>query len=111
MTKTLVEAGNLVGLNVHPRKRGDFFFLYSDDAALAAAGIPAHTFSVSLLFPDHHKVGDEWQKIDYQNMAKFDHAAALGLWMLASEAHPPEWNAANPGTKAYVEAAQRLQVR
>jgi len=31
--------------------------------------------------------------------------------MLASEAHPPEWNAANPETKAYLEAAQRLQVR
>jgi len=111
MTKTLVEAGNLVGLNVHPRKRGDFFFLYSDNAALAAVGIPAHTFGVGLLFPDHHKVGDEWQKIDYQNMAKFDRAAALGLWMLASEARPPEWNAANPETKAYVEAAQRLQGR
>jgi len=111
MTKTLVEAGNLVGLNVHPRTRGDFFFLYSDNAALAAVGIPAHTFGVSLLFPDHHKVEDEWQKIDYQNMAKFDRAAALGIWMLASEARPPEWNAGNPETKAYVEAAQRLQVR
>jgi hypothetical protein len=111
MTKTLVEAGNLVGLNVHLRKRGDFFFLYSDNAALAVAGIPAHTFGVGLLFPDHHKVEDEWQKIDYENMAKFDRAAALGLWMLASEAPPPEWNAANPETKAYVEAARRLQVR
>jgi hypothetical protein len=111
MTKTLVEAGNLVGLNVHPRKSGDFFFLYSDNAALAAAGIPAHTFGVGLLFPDHHKVEDEWQKIDYENMAKFDRAAALGLWMLASEARPPEWNAANPETKAYLEAAQRLQAR
>jgi hypothetical protein len=111
MTKTLIDAGNLVGLNVHPRKGGDFFFLYSDNAALAAAGIPAHTFGVGLLFPDHHKVGDEWQKIDYENMAKFDRAAALGLWMLASDARPPEWNAANPGTKAYVDAAQRLQAR
>jgi Peptidase family M28 len=111
MTKTLVEAGNLVGLHVHPRKRGDFFFLYSDNAALAAAGIPAHTFGVGLLFPDHHQVGDEWQKIDYENMTKVDRAAALGIWMLASEALPPEWNAANPETKAYVEAAQRLLVQ
>lgn len=111
MTKSLVEAGNLVGLNVHPRKRGDFFFLHSDNAALAAAGIPAHTFGVALLFPDHHKVEDEWQKIDYENMAKFDRAAALGLWMLASESRPPQWNAANPGTKAYVEAAQQLRVK
>ena len=111
MTKTLMDAGNLVGLNVHPRARGDFFFLYSDNAALAAAGVPAHTFGVGLLFPDHHKVEDEWQKIDYQNMAKFDRAAALGLWMLASDAHPPEWNAANPATKPYVEAAQHLQGR
>jgi Zn-dependent M28 family amino/carboxypeptidase len=111
MTASLVEAGNLVGLNVHPRKRGDFFFLHSDNAALAAAGIPAHTFGVGLLFPDHHKVEDEWQKIDYENMAKFDRAAALGLWMLASEARPPEWNAANPGTKAYRDAAQRLRVK
>ena len=111
MTQSLVEAGNLVGLNVHPRKRGDFFFLHSDNAALAAVGIPAHTFGVGLLFPDHHKVEDEWQKIDYENMAKVDRAAALGLWMLASEALPPEWNAANPGTKAYLEAARRLQVK
>jgi hypothetical protein len=111
MTKTLIDAGNLVGLNVHPRQRGDFFFRYSDNAALAAAGIPAHTFGVSLLFPDHHKVEDEWQKIDYPNMAKFDRAAALGLWMLASDEHPPEWNAANPATKPFVEAAQRLQAR
>ena len=95
MTKALVEAGNLVGLNVHPRNRGDFFFLYSDNAALALAGVPAHTFGVTLLFPDHHKVEDEWQKIDYENMAKVDRAAALGLWLLASSAPPPEWNAAN----------------
>jgi hypothetical protein len=111
MTKSLVEAGNLVGLNVHSRQRGDFFFLHSDNAALAAAGIPAHTFGVSLLFPDHHKVEDEWQKIDYQNMAKFDRAAALGLWILASDAQGPEWNPANPQTKAYIEAAQRLRVK
>jgi Zn-dependent M28 family amino/carboxypeptidase len=111
MTKSLVEAGNLVGLEVHPRKRGDFFFLHSDNAALAAAGIPAHTFGVSLFFPDHHKVEDEWQKIDYENMAKFDRAAAIGVWMLASEARPPEWNAANPGVKAYAEAARRLRGR
>jgi hypothetical protein len=111
MTKSLVEAGTLVGLNVHPRKRGDFFFLHSDNAALAEAGIPSHTFGVGLLFPDHHKVQDEWQKIDYENMAKFDRAAALGLWILASEARPPEWNAANPQTKAYIKAAQRLQVK
>jgi hypothetical protein len=44
-------------------------------------------------------------------MAKFDRGAALGLWMLASEARAPEWNTANPETKAYVEAAQRLQIR
>jgi hypothetical protein len=111
MTKSLIEAGNLVGLNVHSRKRGDFFYLHSDNAALAEAGIPAHTFGVGLLFPDHHRVEDEWQKIDYENMAKFDRAAALGLWMLASDAAPPEWNAADPLTKDYVKAAQRLRVK
>ncbi len=111
MTRTLKEAGDLVGLDVHSRKRGDLFFLHSDNAALAAEGIPAHTFGVSLLFPDHHKVEDEWQKIDYENMAKFDRAAALGLWLLASEARPPEWNAANLATKAYVEAARRSRDR
>jgi hypothetical protein len=89
MTKTLVEAGNLVGLNVHPRGRGDFFFLHSDNAALATAGTPAHAFGVGLLFADHHKVEDEWQKFDYENMAKCDRAVALGLWLLASEVRPP----------------------
>ncbi len=108
MTKTLVEAGELTGLKVYSRKEGDQYFLQSDNAALAQAGVPAHTMGVAFGFPDYHDVGDEWQKIDYANMAKVDRTVAIGLWQLANAATVPEWNSANPKTKRYVEAAQKL---
>jgi len=48
---------------------------------LAEAGVPAHTLAVTFQFPDYHEVGDEWQKIDYDNMAKLDRMIALALVM------------------------------
>jgi hypothetical protein len=57
-------------------------------------------------FPDYHRVGDEWQKIDYDNMASVDRAVALGLLRLASEAPPPQWNIANPRARRYAEAVR-----
>jgi len=108
MTTTLVEAGKLTGFKVYSRKEGDQYFLQSDNLALAQAGVPAHTIGVAFGFPDYHAVGDEWQKIDYENMVKVDRAVAVGLWMLANGADAPQWNASNPKTKRYVEAAQKL---
>ena len=69
-------------------------------------GIPAHTLSVGFIFPDYHKVGDEWQKLDYDNMAKVVRAVALGVYMIANSDDPPRWNATNPRADRYREARE-----
>ena len=84
------------------------FFERSDNLSLALAGVPSHTIYVADDYSDYHKVGDEWQKVDYANMARVDRAIALGLLRLASEAPPPKWNQASPAARPYTEAAKRL---
>jgi Zn-dependent M28 family amino/carboxypeptidase len=87
--------------------KGDFF-ARSDNLSLARAGVPSHTLYVADDYSDYHKVGDEWQKIDYANMAKLDRALALGLLRLASDAAPPKWNETSSGARVYAEAAKKL---
>ena len=76
----LHRAGQAVGVDVlkHPTK-SDSYFGASDNAAFATAGIPAHTISVAYMFPDYHGADDEWEKVDFANMAKVDRMAALGF--------------------------------
>ena len=74
----------------------------SDNFPLAQAGIPDGTLYVAADFPDYHRVTDEWQKIDYENMAKLDRALALGVLRLASEADPPKWNATTPAARKFI---------
>lgn len=76
----------------------------SDNLPLSQAGIPSTTLYVAADFPDYHGVGDEWPKIDYENMARLDRAVALGLLRLASNAPPPQWNLAIPAARRYAEA-------
>jgi hypothetical protein len=83
---------------------GDSFFSRSDNAPLASVGIPAHTVAVAFGFPDYHEVGDEWQKIDYDNMAKVDRMVALGVILLADKTQPPTWNDANSRAEPYAKA-------
>jgi Zn-dependent M28 family amino/carboxypeptidase len=109
VTTALVESGKLVGVNVvKDAKLSAPYFARSDNAPLARMGVPAHTMSVAYDFPDYHALGDEWQKIDYNNMAKVDRAVALGVLRLASSLIPPRWNAENPAAKRYVDAAIKL---
>ncbi|MBZ5600959.1 MAG: M20/M25/M40 family metallo-hydrolase [Acidobacteriia bacterium] len=108
LTKTLVEAGKAVGVKIHDRPHTDEYFSRSDNLALAETGVPAHTLGVSFDFPDYHGVGDEWQKIDYDNMAKIDRAVALGLLRLASDAEPPKWDESVAAAKKYADAAKKL---
>ncbi len=86
---------------------GDYFDR-ADNLWFARAGVPAHTLAVAAEFPDYHGVGDEWQKIDYANMAKIDRAIALGLLRLASDAAPPQWNESSAAARRYANAAQTL---
>jgi hypothetical protein len=105
----VADAGKLVGVKVYKdRNWSDAFFNRSDNQSLADIGIPAHTLCVAFDFPDYHKVGDEWEKIDYANMAKVDRAVALALLRLASDAPAPKWNESYPAARRYVDAAKRL---
>jgi hypothetical protein len=97
----LHRAGAVVGVDVvkHPTK-SDGYFLASDNASFARAGIPAHTISVSYMFPDYHGADDEWDRIDYANMAKVDRMIALGLLLIA-DGPAPEWSKDNPKATPY----------
>jgi hypothetical protein len=88
---------------VKHEKNSDAFFGRSDNATFADAGIPSTTISVSYVYPDYHKAGDEWPKLDYDNMAKVDRAIALGVWNMANNPQPPHWNKDNPKTARYVK--------
>ena len=109
MTPILVDSGKRVGIVVSKdAKASDKYFDLSDNQPLAKAGIPAHTLSVTYNFPDEHKVGDEWQKIDYDNMAKVDQAVGIATLRLAQALTAPRWNEAYAPAKPYVEAAKKL---
>lgn len=112
VTDTLKAAGKLTGIKVykHPQN-SDQYFAASDNAALAEAGVPAHTLCVAFNYADYHGLGDEWQKIDYTNMAKVDKMVAVALLMLADNPEAPHWNAsdlkAKPFLKAWTEQHKR----
>lgn len=109
MTSILVDAGKRVGIAVSKdAKASDKYFDLSDNGPIAKAGIPAHTLSVTYEFPDYHAVGDEWQKIDYDNMANVDQAVGIATLRLAQALTAPRWNEAYPAAKPYAEAAKKL---
>ena len=102
------KAGEETGIQaVKDEKNSDSFFGRSDNAAFADAGVPSTTLSVSYIFPDYHRPGDEWPKLDYDNMAKVDGAVALGVFRIADSAEAPQWNKANPKTARYVQAREK----
>ncbi len=106
----LADAGKITGVKIYKNEQAsDAYFGRSDNQALADVGIPAHTLCVAFDYPDYHKVGDHWEKIDYGNMAKVDRTVALALLQLASDAAPPKWNESNPKAKKYVDAAKKLR--
>jgi Peptidase family M28 len=98
---TFRKAGEAVGIKLFQLSHGgDDYFNRSDNLSFAQHGIPAHTAVVAAEFPDYHAVGDEWQKIDYDNMAKVDRMLALGMLMIADNPQPPKWNAEKAGRYA-----------
>ena len=54
-------------------------------------------------------MGDEWQKIDYDNMAKVDRAIALAMFLMADSEQPVRWNEANPKAAPYIKAGKQLR--
>ena len=105
---SFVKAGAATGVQaVKHEKNSDAFFGRSDNATFADAGIPSTTLSVSYIFPDYHGVGDEWPKLDYDNLAKVDATIALGVLEIANSAHVPQWNKDNPKTTRYLQAREK----
>ncbi|MGV3616965.1 MAG: M28 family peptidase [Fimbriimonas sp.] len=105
MSKTFEAAGKVAGIQVqkHPQF-SDQFFVASDNAALALQGIPAHTICTAFMFPDYHKAGDHWDKLDYANMAKVNKMVAMSVMMLGDSDKEPQWDDKNPKTAKFREA-------
>jgi len=100
-------AGEQTGIQaIKHEKNSDAYFTRSDNAAFAEAGVPATTLSVAYDFPDYHKAGDEWPKLDYENMAKVDRTVALAAIDIANNPQAPKWDASNPKTERFVKARE-----
>lgn len=105
----LKEAGALTGIEAwQHEKNSDLYFGRSDNQPLADAGVPAITVSVVWIFPDYHRPGDEWQKLDYTNMQKEVRTCALAVSRVASAPEAPRWVDSHPKTERYRKAWQQL---
>ena len=105
LTGFVQRAGRRTGIKIYKNPIGsDPYFTQSDNLSLAEAGVPAETLCVAFDYSDYHAVGDEWQKIDYDNMAKVDRAIALAMFLMADSEQPVQWNEDNPKTAPYVRA-------
>ena len=102
-------AGERFGITVYKDSRAsDRYFSLSDNQVLADLGVPAHTLSVALEFPDYHGAGDDWQAIDYENMAVTARMTALAALMMAQSEKVPRWKDSNPRARRYIEAWKRM---
>lgn len=102
VTGFLQRAGDRLGIKVYrDATASDAYFTRSDNDALAEQGVPAHTLCVAFDYPDYHGLGDEWPKVDYENMAKVDRMVLLSLLNIANAVKAPEWNAQNEKTEHF----------
>src|ERR1700678_2405838 len=108
LTTFVQRAGERTGIKVYKNPKGsDDYFAASDNYSFAEAGVPAETLCVAFDYSDYHAVGDESQKIDYDNMAKVDRAIALAMFQMADSEQPIKWNESNPKTGAFVKEWKR----
>ncbi|MBM3773808.1 MAG: M20/M25/M40 family metallo-hydrolase, partial [Acidobacteria bacterium] len=99
----LQAAGNRTAVKVYKRERAeDKYFLRSDNLPLAQAGVPAHTLAATFGFPDYHGLDDEWDRLDYRNMARITRTVMAGVLELANSPGAPEWNPQNPEAEPYL---------
>lgn len=111
LSQVLERAGKLTGLEVYGEPRfSDSFFDRSDNIALAKRGIPAVTISSGYIYPDYHGLKDEWDRLDYVQMAGVTRMVTLASLMLADSADVPKWNEI-PATESYREAHKKLEKR
>jgi Peptidase family M28 len=107
LTGFIRSAGEATGVKVpKDEQRNTRYFALSDNRALADAGVPAHTLSVGYDFPDYHRPGDKWPKLDYENLANVDRTIALAVFQVADSLKAPEWNKDMPATERYIKARE-----
>lgn len=108
--EALTAAGAATGVGTwsHPRNSDDFF-ARSDNQALADVGIPAITVAVAFMYPDYHRPGDHWEKIDFPNMEKVVRTLSVAVTRIANSDTAPQWMESHPKVKRYVEAFEKLQ--
>jgi Zn-dependent M28 family amino/carboxypeptidase len=107
LTGFIRRAGEATGVKVPKDERRNIrYFALSDNRALADAGVPAHTLSVGYDFPDYHRPGDKWPKLDYENLANLDRTIALAVFEVADSLKAPEWNKDIPATERYIKARE-----
>lgn len=105
----LIEAGKATGIEAWKHERNsDAFFPRSDNQALADKGIPAITVAVAWIFPDYHRPGDHWDKLDYGNMARVTQTCAVVVSRVADSAAAPEWVPQGDRNARYIEAWKSL---
>ena len=105
-TDVLRDAAEEVGVQlVNDKEHSATYYGVTDCRPLAEVGVPAVTLSIGMA-PDYHLPSDEWQKQDYDNMAKLARAAALGVYRLAESSEAPQWNGQNPQTERYRRARE-----
>ena len=90
------KAAMRAGIRLEDSVESEHYFRRSDNFVLAKKGIPAHTLSVCYQFPDYHHAGDEWEKLDYENMSAVTRAIAWITLQFADSGSVPQWNRSNP---------------
>ena len=104
---TLTAAARTMGVELLKHEKfSDPFFKASDNLSFAEVGIPAHTVSNGFIFAEYHAVGDEWPKINAENMTGLVRALMLGVLTIADDAKAPQWNEANEKTLEYRQRAK-----
>jgi hypothetical protein len=63
---------------------------------------------VAWIFPDYHRPGDHWEKLDYDNLEKVTRTAALAVHRIADRTPAPQWITSHPKVEKYVKAYQAL---
>ena len=104
---SLAAAARRAGVEVYKHEPfSDDYFNRSDNLAFAEAGIPSHTLTSAYGYAEYHRVDDNWDKLDYDNMAKLARGVALGLLHLANSPQAPRWNEANARADRYRKVRQ-----
>ena len=104
--QTLGAAASLTGVRlVKNEQASDAFFGASDNLPFAEKCVVAHTLSVTYEFSDYHQVGDEWQKLNYDNMAKVVRMLGTGAYLLADQQVRPLYDPELPAAAPYRRCA------